>query len=339
MVFLLSSYLRYSYFSPLFALSQAWLWGDSVFCSELLEVLPSPAPSLPPPHFKRPQSSAAEAQCQMGPHCAANLCMSSVLGPLRQVFGNFLSFAFPFPSLNWVLICSFNFMQNWRTLWCSNTKSVAKCSCIFCTAAVDKAHKILCYFELQGKIMPTVHRLHPCYCECSFLTPWCSLQGRGTLSISLPHLTTSLLRPILSLSFPSPLHPAGFVPVTVCREADRALLLRWSKLKGTPFLRVIYTPDGCSSVVSSTAPSSTYQAVPGRESGSGWIGTSLVVLPCRRLSFVELLLPDRGMSKEFQCNKSGGSRGLAQWGLEEVAGQGEKNGKIGGNEGMKTQCI
>lgn len=72
---------------------------------------------------------------------------------------------------------------------------------------------------MQGEIMPVVHRLLPCYCECSFLTP-CSLQGRGTLSISLAHLTTFLLHPILSLSFPSLLHPAGFDPATVCQEVD-----------------------------------------------------------------------------------------------------------------------
>lgn len=157
---------------------------------------------------------------------------------------------------------------------------------------------------MQGKIILVVHRLLPCYCECSFLTPWCSLQGRGALSISLAHLTTFLLHPILSLSFSPLLHPAGFVPATVCQEVDWTLLLKWPKLKGTPFLMVIYTPDGCSR----TAPSSSYQAMPGRKSGSGWMGTSLVALPCRRLSFVELLLPDRGLSKELQCNKSRGSQ-------------------------------
>lgn len=230
-------------------------------------------------------------------------------------------------------------MQNWRTLWHNNIKSIAKCSCIFCTAAVDKDHKILCYYELQGKILPIVHRLLPCYCECSFLTHWCSLQGTDILSSSPPHPTTFLLHPMFSLSFPSVLHPAGSVPAAVCQEVDWTLSLKWSKLKGTPFLRVIDTPDGCSGVVSSTAPLSSYQAVPGRQSGSGWTGISLVALPCRRLSFVELLLPDRGLSKGLQCSKSGRSGGCAQWGLEEVVGQGEKNGKKGGKEGMKTQCI
>lgn len=294
-------------------------------CSVLQWIARSSSFSCPYPAFPSFQETFFGLQLQKHsvrwvlaghPTCA---CLQgaapSVLGQLKQVFGKFLSFAFLFPSLYWVLV-PFNFMQNWRTLWHNNIKSIAKCSCI-------SAQQLwtMCYYELQGKRMPIVHRLLPCYCECSFLTPWCSLQGRGTLSISLPHLTTFLLHPTLRLSFPCLLHPAVFVPATVCQEGDWTLWLKWSKLKGTPFLRFIFTPDGCSSVVSSTAPSSRYQAVPGRESVSGWIGTSLVALPCRRLSFVELLLPDRGMSKELQGNKSGGSRGLAQWGLEEVVGR------------------
>lgn len=224
-------------------------------------------------------------------------------------------------------------MQNWRTLWHNYIQSIAKYSCIFCTAAVDKAHKILCYYELQEK--------NSAGCtQAASLILWMLPPDALVFSTRQGHPKHfPTLHPILSLSFPSLLHPAGFVPATVCQEGDWTPLLKWSKLKGTPFLRVIYTPDGCSSVVSSTAPSSSYQAVPGRESCSGCVRTSLVALPCRRLSFVELLLPDRGLSKELQCTKSRGSRGLAQWGLEEVVGQGEKNGKIGGNEGMKTQCI
>lgn len=211
-------------------------------------------------------------------------------------------------------------MQNWRTLWHNNINSIAKCSCIFCTAAVDKAHKTLCYYELQGKILPIVHRLLPCYCECSFPTPWCSLQGTDTLSSSPPH-PTFLLHPMPSLSFPPLLCPAG----SVCQEMDWTLSLRWSKLKGTPFLGVISTPDGCSSV-SAAQPHHpvTMQCLAEKVALAG---ISLVALPCRRLSFVELLLPDRGLSKELQCNMSGGSGGSAQWGLEEVVEQGEKNGE------------
>ena len=52
-----------------------------------------------------------------------------------------------------------------------------------------------------------------------------------------------------------------------------------------------------------------------------------------------LLLPGRSLSKGLQGKKSGGSRGSAQGDLKEVVGQGEKNGKKGGNEGMKTQWV
>jgi len=54
---------------------------------------------------------------------------------------------------------------------------------------------------------------------------------------------------------------------------------------------------------------------------------------------VALLLPGRSLSKGLQGKKSGGSRGSAQGDLKEVVGQGEKNGKKGGNEGMKTQWV
>lgn len=110
---------------------------------------------------------------------------SSVLdGPLRQILENFPSLAFLFPSLNRVLTCSCPFeplTQNWATLWHNNIKNIAKCSCIFYTAAADKAHKMLCYYVPQGKRLPVVCWLLPSYRESSFLTHGCSLQGADTL--------------------------------------------------------------------------------------------------------------------------------------------------------------
>lgn len=229
-------------------------------------------------------------------------------------------------------------MQNWRILWHNNIKNIAKCSSIFCTAAVNKAHKIL--------LLWAAGKNNACCTQAASLLLWRLLSDSLVLSTGQKHPKNFSTSPH---HFPPLLYTQPFIPISVswcwlcpcnCVLGSRLNpIAEMTKTEGTPFLRVLYTSDSCSSIVSSAAPSSNYQAVPGRESSSGWIGTSLVALPCRRLSFVELLLPDRGLSKELVCNKSEGSRGLAQWGLEEMVGQGEKNGKIGGNEGMKTQCI
>lgn len=138
-------------------------------------------------------------------------------GPWRAIWQfSFLSLSFPLsqlgPNLFLFLLTSCRTEEYYDT----TTLKILQNAPLFSVQQLWTKLTKYCYYELQGKIMPVVHRLLPCYCEGSFLTPWCYLQGRSTLRISLPHLTTFLLYSILSLSFPSLFHDAGFVPATVC---------------------------------------------------------------------------------------------------------------------------
>lgn len=95
-VFLLSSYLSKVLFNT--ALSQAWIWGDSLHCRALLEILPSPTTLLSRVFLL--SSLQFRKQCPMSPRCAAKWCMSAVCCPLQFLmahWGKYVSIFLPLP--------------------------------------------------------------------------------------------------------------------------------------------------------------------------------------------------------------------------------------------------
>lgn len=263
----------------------------------------------------------------MGPGCASNLCMSAgdcpfsswpIEGSIWQI--SFLCLSFPLTQLGPNLFLSLATSCRIEEHYDTTTLKVLQNAPVFLHSICGQSSQNIVLLWAAGK--------NNAYCtQATPLLLWMLLSDPLVFSTGQGHPKHFSASPH---HFPPSPYTQPFIPI----PASSCWLCPCNCVPGSglnTIAEMIKTEGNSTSegylyswwLQQCSQQHSTIIQVSGSawQSGSDWIGTSQVALPCRRLSFVELLLPDSGMSKELQCNKSGGSRGLAQWGLEEVVGR------------------